>query len=108
MSVTPARGRDEPATTIPLPPARTGWFDYDYAVLWNGDLALVRADSDMHAEFGRWREQVRRGDTHALQPNLWEGRLRLTAFDGSTESGAIEVPACGWPKIDRLPDGRWL
>jgi hypothetical protein len=96
------------ATTIPLPPPPTGWFDYAYAVLWNGDLALVRADRDIYAEFRRWRDQVQRRDTHARQPSLWDGRLRLTAFDGSTESGAIEGPACDWPEVNRLPDGRWL
>jgi hypothetical protein len=96
------------ATTIPLPPPPTGWFDHAYAVLWNGDLALVRADRDIHAEFERWRDQAQRGDTLARRPDLWDGRLRLTAFDGSTECDAIEVPACGWQKVDRLPDGRWL
>jgi hypothetical protein len=94
--------------TVPLPPPPPGWFDYAYAVLWNGDLALVRADRDIHAELGRWRDQVQRGNIHARQPNLWDGRLRLTAFDGSSESGAIEVPACGSPKVARFPDGRWL
>jgi len=29
-------------------------------------------------------------------------------FDGSVESGVIEVPAGLWPKVDRLADGRWL
>lgn len=28
--------------SIPLPAPPAGWFDYDYAVLWNGDLALAR------------------------------------------------------------------
>lgn len=94
--------------TVPLPPPPTGWFDYAYAVLWSGDLALVRTDSDIHTESARWRDKVQRGDIHARQPNPWDGRLRLTTFDGSTESEAIEVPACHWPKVDRLPDGRWL
>jgi hypothetical protein len=94
--------------TVQLPPPPTGWFDYDYAVLWNGDLALVRIDRDVHTEFARWRDQMQRAEIHARQPNFWEGHLRLTKFDGSTESEAIEVPACHWPKVDRFPDGRWL
>ncbi|MHC2334071.1 hypothetical protein [Bradyrhizobium sp. USDA 4454] len=94
--------------TVPLPPPPSGWFNYAYAVLWNGDLALVRADRDIHAELGRWRDQMQRGNIQAPRPNLWDGRLRLTAFDGSAESGAIEVPACGSPGVARLPDGRWL
>jgi hypothetical protein len=32
-------------TTLPAPPA--GWFDYGYAVLWNGNLALLRTDRDI-------------------------------------------------------------
>jgi hypothetical protein len=75
--------------TAPLLPTPTGWFDYAYAVLWSGDLALVRTDSDISAEFARWCDQVQRGDIHARQPNLRDGRLLLTTFDGSTESGAI-------------------
>jgi len=40
---------------IPLPAPPTGWFDYGYAVLWNGSLALIRSDRDIHTEWGRWR-----------------------------------------------------
>jgi len=96
------------SATTPLPPPPKGWFDYAYAVLWNGDLALVRSDRDIHTEFGHWRHRAPRGDVGARQPSLWGGRLRLTTFDGSGESGAIEVPAGHGPKVGRLPDGRWL
>jgi hypothetical protein len=94
--------------TIPLPVPPTGWFDYGYAVLWNGNLALVRSDRDIHAEYGRWRAIVRGGDIRAHQPNLQDVRIRLSTFDGSAESGAIEMSAGLWPKVDRLADGRWL
>jgi hypothetical protein len=63
-------------TTTPLPVPPIGWFDYGYAVLWNGNLALVRIDRDLHTEYGRWRDQVRGGELHARQPNLRDGRLR--------------------------------
>ena len=95
-------------TTIPLPSPPAGWFDYGYAVLWNGDLALARTDRDIHTERGRWRDRVQRGEVGAAQPNFCESRLRLSTFDGCTENGAIEVRSDGWPKADRLPDGRWL
>jgi hypothetical protein len=96
------------AKSIPLPAPPTGWFDYDYAVLWNGDLALVRSDRDIHAALGHWRDQQQSGDIHAPEPNLLGARLRLTAFDGKAESNPIEVPACGRPMVNRLSDGRWL
>jgi hypothetical protein len=93
---------------IPLPAPPTGWFDFSYAVLWNGKLALVRTDRDIHTEYARWRDQVRVGDIRAHRPNLENGRIRLSTFDGSTEIGAIEVSAGRWPKVDCLADGRWL
>jgi hypothetical protein len=68
-------------TALPTPP--DGWCDYGYAVLWNGELALVRTD-------------------------LTGAHLRLSTFDGVRESAAIEVPAGSWPRVDRLPDERWL
>jgi hypothetical protein len=92
--------------SLPVPPAR--WFDYGCALLWDGNLALVRADRDIHTQYGRWRDQVQGGDLHARQPNLRDARLRLSKFDGSVEVGAIEVSAGHWPKVDCLADGRWL
>jgi hypothetical protein len=93
-------------TLLPAPPA--GWFDYRYAVLWNGDMALVRTDCDFHTEFGQWRDQVQSGNLHAPKPSLRDARLRLSKFDGGNEIGAIEVPAGLWPTVDCLADGRWL
>ncbi|MBR0752808.1 hypothetical protein JQ604_11490 [Bradyrhizobium jicamae] len=94
--------------TTPLPSTPDGWFDYAYAVLWNGDLAVVRTDGDVHAEVASWYDQIQRGNTHAPHPGFQGRHLRLSTFDGNTESGAIEIPACPWPRVDRLPDGRWL
>lgn len=93
-------------TSLPSPPA--GWFDCGYALLWDGNLALVRADRDIHSELGLWRGRVQGGDLHTRQPNLRDVRLRLSKYDGAAEIGAIEVPAGHWPKVDCLADGRWL
>jgi hypothetical protein len=94
-------------TTIPLPAPPAGWFDCGYAVLWNGNLALLRTDRDIHAEFGRWRQRVQHGD-HAQPPNFRDARLHLSQFDGATEIQGPEVSAGHWPKVDYLADGRWL
>lgn len=95
-------------TTISLPAPPAGWFDYRYDLLWDGHLALVRTDRDFHTEYARWRTLVQGGDPHARQPNFRDARLRLSKFDGAVETGAIEVPAGHWPKVDCLADGRWL
>jgi|SRR5579872_216924 len=95
-------------TTTPLPPAPAGWFDHRYALLCDGQLALVRADRDFHFELARWHERVRGGDRQAQHPNPRGARLRLSRFDGTTEAGAIEVPFGHWPTVDCLADGRWL
>ena len=92
-------------TTVFLPEPSTGWFDYGYAVLMDGTLALVRTDLDVHAEYTRWRAQSKR---YNRRPKLWNGRTRLSIFDGSVESEAIEVPLGFAPVVDRLADGRWL
>src|SRR5262245_53618191 len=95
--------------TIPLPAPPAGWFDHSYAILWDGNLALVRSDRDVHAEYGLWLEKVRAGDVHAPRPNFRDLRIRLSIFDGTAEFGAIEVSATAYrPKVDRLADGRWL
>jgi hypothetical protein len=94
-------------TTISLPQPPIGWFDYAYAVLMDDTLALLRADLDIRAEYERWQAQMR-SNKHAPQPRLWDGRARLSTFDGSVESKAIEMPLGFSPVIDRLADGRWL
>ena len=78
------------AVELPAPPA--GWFEHRYALLRDGALALVRADRDMRAP----------------APDFRAARLRLSTFDGTAESGAVEIRAEPWPKVDRLADGRWL
>src|SRR5712672_586741 len=86
--------------TIALPAPPAGWFDHSYAVLWDGNLALVRCDRDVHTEYGDWREKIRDGEIHAQRPNFRELRIRLSIFDGTAEFGAIEVSAAYRPKVD--------
>jgi hypothetical protein len=93
-------------TALPAPP--DGWFDYGYAVIWNGELALVRTDRGIHSELARWRDETQQRGIPGQRPDLAGARLRLSTFDGVSESAAIEVPAGSWPRVDRLPDGRWL
>ena len=95
------------ATTF-LPAAPAGWFDYRYAILLDGNLALIRSDRDIHAEYADWWDRAQGGDLQARQPNLRDARLRLSKFDGAVETGAITVPAGHWPKVDCIADGRWL
>lgn len=95
-------------TTIPLPEPPIGWFDYDYSVLMDGTLALIRTDLDIHAETAHWRARVKRGGTPARPAGLWSGRARLSTFDGRVEGCAMEVPLGRGPIVDRLADGRWL
>lgn len=81
----------------PLPGSPLGWNDYDYAVLNDGSLALVRIDLD----FSEMSEQSQRG--------AWpHTRLRLSRLDNETEVDTTETPASMWPKVDRFTDGRWL
>lgn len=96
----------DPITPLPRPPE--GWFDYGYAVLCSGELALLRTDCDIRGALARWRNEIVKSGITGQRPSLGKSRLRLSAFDGAKESVAIEVPAGHWPKVDRLPDGRWL
>jgi hypothetical protein len=93
-------------TLLPRPP--DGWFDYGYAVLWNGELALLRTDRDIHSALARWYDATRQGVDQDAQPDLTGARLRLSVFDGEKESAGIEVPVGRWALVDRLADGRWL
>ncbi len=95
-------------TTIPMPVPPAGWFDHGYALLLDDNLALVRTDRDVHAEHGRWWEEVQGGRFHADPPDFRNVRLRLSQFDGSIETGVVELSAWPWSKVDRLADGRWL
>ena len=92
-------------TRLPEPPE--GWFDDSFAVLMDGNLAIVRTYIDFHAEYLRWREQ-RVENPKAVAPELRRGRMRLSIFDGITESSIVEISSCLHPIVSRLADGRWL
>lgn len=93
-------------TLLPKPPA--GWFDYDYTVLRNGSLGLIRTDRDILADDLRMMDEYRRGNMYAYQTDIWNGHIRLSAFDGIAETPAMEVSAGRRPHVDQMVDGRWL
>jgi hypothetical protein len=95
-------------TTIALPEPPRGWFDYSYAVLRDGVLGLLRTEIDIHAFFETLARDEAAGRRRAVPPDLWEGRARVSRFDGSAESEAVELPLVPVPAFARLPDGRWL
>jgi hypothetical protein len=83
------------ASPLPRPPL--GWFNYGYAALNGGYLALVRANHDF------------RNLPREIQSLRWpNARLRLSSLDEGVETDATEVPTSEWPIVDRLADGRWL
>jgi hypothetical protein len=86
-----------------LPAPSPGWFDYEYAVLSDGSLAVIRTDIDILAEYANWQD-------HSAKPcpDLWNRKGRIYTFDGSTEAGPVEVPLGFAPTFSRFPDGRWL
>ncbi|MBP1858926.1 hypothetical protein [Rhizobium herbae] len=92
-------------TQLPEPPG--GWFDYSFTVLMDGNLAIVRTDIDVRTGYLRWWEQ-RSENPYAAAPELWNGRIRLSVFDGISESHIVEVDSRPHPVVSRLADGRWL
>lgn len=96
-------------TVLPQPPS--GWFDYGFAVLMDGRLALVRTMVDVHAE---WRSRVAglggaqsQGKKRAPAPK-GSPAIRLSIFDGIDETGVTTVSGVHHPIVDRLADGRWI
>lgn len=63
------------ALAVDIPSAPGGWYEYTYAVLMDGTLALLRTDRDIRTELAAWYGRVSAGDQQAL--------IRLT-------SGAVE------------------
>jgi len=93
-------------STVRLPDPPPGWFDYDYTVLVDGRLALVRAECDLLAETRKWWERGREGASRA--PAFGDVRGRLSDFDGEREGDVVEVALGDYPHVDRLADGRWI
>ncbi|KHS45926.1 hypothetical protein [Novosphingobium subterraneum] len=96
------------AEAIPLPATPEGWFDYGYTALADGRLALIRTRKDVHSEHMRWWEAAKGGWRSPKYPKVWDDDMRLSIFDGSTESNVAVMPSGAHPIVDRMPDGRWL
>lgn len=96
------------AEVIPLPATPEGWFDYGYTALADGRLALIRTRKDVHGEHVRWWEAVNGGDRSRKYPKVWDDDMRLSIFDGNTESDVALMPSGAHPVVDRMPDGQWL
>lgn len=96
------------ADRFALPASPDGWFDHGYAPLADQRLALVRTRSDYHADYMRWWAAFQGGDYRRGPPQLGNGDLRLSIFDGVAETDIVTVPSIEHPNVDRMPDGRWL
>jgi hypothetical protein len=96
------------ADTVPLPTTPEGWFDYGYTALADGRLALIRTRKDIHSEHMRWREAAKGGRLSPNYPKVWDDHMRLSIFDGSTESNVAVMPSGAYPIVDQMADGRWL
>ncbi|WP_343685666.1 hypothetical protein [Asticcacaulis sp.] len=93
-------------SSLPAPPP--GWFDYQYAVLSDGSLAIVRTDIDILGEYTRWWALAQKDSSATLRPDLWNRQAKIYTFDGSAEDGPVEVPLGCSPAVSRFSDGRWL
>lgn len=96
------------ADTVPLPTSPAGWFEYGYTALADGRLALIRTRKDIHSEHMRWWEATKGGWSSRKYPKIWEDDMRLSIFDGSTESDVAVMPSGAHPIVDQMADGRWL
>ncbi|MEN2711360.1 hypothetical protein ACQKOH_04200 [Sphingomonas sp. NPDC092331] len=91
---------------LPAPPA--GWFDYGFAALADGRLALIRTRRDVDREYRQALEALRNGEFASRMPDLWKDKIRLSVFDGADETDVVIVPPGHYPEVDRWRDGRWL
>jgi hypothetical protein len=80
-----------------LPTPHAGWHDYGYRILMDGTLALVRVNRDFEGM-----------SKQAISQEWSNFRLRISKFDGVTESDFVELPPIRWPHFSRFADGRWL
>lgn len=95
-------------TTLPAPPP--GWYDIDYAITASGDLACLRATSDVKAVRRRNWEAHLAGSTDRPEPYLRpadEGELSLIGpqLPGPAARFALTDPS---PGFDTMPDGGWI
>jgi len=84
-------------TAQPLPTPPAGWWNYDYSVLGDGALALIRIDRDLM------------GADAPGHAHWWSSvHLRLSSFHQDIESSAVVTRASRWPRVTRNSDGNWL
>lgn len=96
------------ADAVPLPATPEGWFDYGYTPLADGRLVLIRTRKDVHSEHMRWWEAAKGGWRSPKYPKVWDDDMRLSIFDGRTESNVAVMPSGVHPIVDQMADGRWL
>jgi hypothetical protein len=94
------------AEATALPSLPDGWQPVRYAILGNGQLAILGADADLRREWRPDKQGRQKGDP-------WKATARATAriwtFDGATLVAGPAFPLLlPFPLFDRFPDGRWL
>ena len=95
-------------SSLTIPTAPAGWFDYRYYVLSDGKLAVLRADRDINGEYRAWRTKAQRAIFPRKMPDFWKGKACISVIEKNGESAPIGVPLVRYPQIDRFVDGRWL
>jgi hypothetical protein len=94
------------ATIIELPALPDGWQVVTYAILADGNLAILGADTDLHAEWARFNVSKRTGDPYGLAA---KSNARVWTFEGNTLINGPRFPLeAPYPTFDRFQDGRWL
>lgn len=89
-------------SSTPLPNAPEGWSDYQYAVLSDGDLGILRVPATYHEHQKAWHA------TRSGEPPPRSCMARLTGFDGWTETPPLELPLEDANRFDRTAEGQWL
>jgi hypothetical protein len=56
----------------------------------------------------RWWDASKGAGQSPKYPKIWEDHMRLSIFDGGTESNVAVMPSGAHPVVDQMADGRWL
>ncbi len=91
-------------TPLPRPP--DGWFDYGYAALWNGELALLRTDYDYYAALAQQKGEGAQGDDQQ-QDMTQRGSAAVERLrrDQRVRRSRCRPAAGPWPIAFRTGDG---
>lgn len=102
-----------PRTTLRYLPIPSGWQALRYAILSDGNLAVVATDVDLAKEWSRIFDGL--GSDGPIDPPsridqlTVSGRARLLTWDaGSWQDGPVFPLETPHPLIDRFADNRWL